>query len=68
VEFPESIPNFFQNCREVGFLMEGEDGDIPVSVKDSTNNFDFNIFISFVEPHLLNLILLMLFILQDMYV
>jgi hypothetical protein len=39
VEFPESIPNFFQNCREVGILMEGEVGDVPGSAKDSTKDF-----------------------------
>jgi hypothetical protein len=39
VEFQESILNFFQNCREVGILMEGEVGDIPGSVKDSTKDF-----------------------------
>jgi hypothetical protein len=39
VEFPESIPNFFQNCREVGILLEGEVGDILGSVKDSTKDF-----------------------------
>jgi hypothetical protein len=39
VEFSESIPNFFQNCREIGILMEGEVGDIPGSVKDSTKDF-----------------------------
>jgi hypothetical protein len=39
VEFPKSIPNFFQNCGEVGILMEGEVGDIPGSVKDSTKDF-----------------------------
>jgi hypothetical protein len=33
MEFLESIPNFFQNCREIGILMEGEVGDIPGSVK-----------------------------------
>jgi hypothetical protein len=38
-KFPESIPNFFQNCREVGILMEGEVEDIPRSVKDSTKDF-----------------------------
>jgi hypothetical protein len=37
VKFPES--NFFQNCREVGILMEDEVGDIPGSVKDSTKDF-----------------------------
>jgi hypothetical protein len=35
----ESIPSFFQNCREVGILMEGEVGDIPGSVKDSTKDW-----------------------------
>jgi hypothetical protein len=39
MEFPESIPNFFQNCWEIGILMEGEVVDIPVSVKDSTKDF-----------------------------
>jgi hypothetical protein len=39
VEFPESIPNFFQDCREVGILMEGGVGDIPGSLKDSRKGF-----------------------------
>jgi hypothetical protein len=39
VKFPESIPNFFPNCREIGILMEGEVGDIPWCVKDSTKDF-----------------------------
>jgi hypothetical protein len=39
MEFPKSIPNSFQNCREIRILMEGEVGDIPGSVKDSTKDF-----------------------------
>jgi hypothetical protein len=39
VEFPEYIPNFFQNCRDVGILTEGEVSDIRESVKDSTKDF-----------------------------
>jgi hypothetical protein len=34
VKFPKSNSNFFQDCREVGILMEGEVGDIPGSIKD----------------------------------
>jgi hypothetical protein len=48
MEFPESIPNFFQTCREVGILMEGEVGDIPGSVKDSTKDFGLE---GLAEPH-----------------
>jgi hypothetical protein len=39
VKFPEFNSNFFQDCREVGILMEGEVGDIPGSVKDSAKDF-----------------------------
>jgi hypothetical protein len=39
VKFPKSNSNFFQDCSEVGILMEGEVGDIPGSVKDSTKDF-----------------------------
>jgi hypothetical protein len=40
VKFPESIPYFFQNCWEIGILMECEVGDVPGSVKDSTKDFE----------------------------
>jgi hypothetical protein len=39
VKFTGSNSNFFQKCREVGILMEGEVGDIPGSVKNSTKDF-----------------------------
>lgn len=39
MEFLESNSNFLEDCRKVGILMEGEVGDIPGSVKDSTKDF-----------------------------